>query len=658
MKKHISLWLFMFYSLIILPAASFATVTHTVRSGFDINWYFHTDLTSSYPRMGSFNGYWKDFNSDGLPDYLLTVRKTDNRDYRIFSINASPTGAAKTYAADKLASRDMNSTANTFVIDSIRVVPYTDASADGELYVVGTDSPDVTDPDYSYTKLIFKKLNKNNTSLPTIDAATFEILVNDDYAPHWQWLSWSYNGDNFPDIIVYNKRLNASNKFVVTIYDGTNGTQIWSKEFAKDVNDPGTGALSGTIGVPLFSVYYMGEGSFGSVPSDYDGDGVPEFLPVYTYSKDGETPGLYSTFSNYTILCSDGDLWTGYTGWVGIGEILNTPLGYYPSFVGDFNKDTYQDVVFRLSMSADPSAPYFKGYDVKNKTLLFNSTNSDFVSPSNIMNLSYMPTLDDSYIHTDVNGDTWNDMAIFHLAPAIGDPSFGVFNGYDGNGADKGEKMWFQSTSSYNQIWYPVGDFNGDGLSDYGFLNNPESPNTVQNGKITWKVGHCHIGPSTYTMGREFDYHVPYSFTYDDGTDDFLAISYGHSFAGDIDGDGSDDYMLNCYYNHDAGDDGVTDHTATEILFYDHDSGSGTPPVTAEIEIASDEDIQGAGAFMTAYRMDTDDYVDNNQDGKANDGIIASSDRFVYSVSFNANVTPPPKPSTISPILLLLLEGE
>jgi hypothetical protein len=50
--------------------------------------------------------------------------------------------------------------------------------------------------------------------------------------------------------------------------------------------------------------------------------------------------------------------------------------------------------------------------------------------------------------------------------------------------------------------------------------------------------------------------------------------------------------------------------------------------------------------------------VDNNQDGKANDGIIASSDRFVYCVSFNANVTPPPKASTISPILLLLLEGE
>jgi hypothetical protein len=145
----------------------------------------------------------------------------------------------------------------------------------------------------------------------------------------------------------------------------------------------------------------MGEGSFGSVPNDYDGDGVPEFLIHYTYSKDG-TSG-YSTFTNFTILCSDGDLWTGYTGWVGIGEILNTQLGYYPSFVGDFNKDTYQDVVFRLAMSADPSAPYFKGYDVKNKTILFNSTNSDFVSPSNIMNLSYMPTLDDSYIHTDVN---------------------------------------------------------------------------------------------------------------------------------------------------------------------------------------------------------------------------------------------------------------
>lgn len=658
MKKHISLRLFIFCSLIISPAASFATVTHTVRSGFDINWYFHTDLTSPYPRMASFNGYWKDFNSDGLPDYLMTVRKTGNRDYRIFSIDASPTGAAKTYAADKLAYRDMNSTANTFVISSIRVVPYTDGSTDGELYVAGTDSPDVTNPDASYSKIIFKKLDKSSTSLPTINADTFEIPLDDDYAPHWGWLSWSYNGDNFPDIIVYNKRLNASNKFVVTIYNGTNGTQIWSKEFSKAANDPGTGALSGLIGVPLFSVYFMGKGSFGTVPNDYNGDGTPEFLPVYYYSKDGSTTGSYSTFSNYTILCSDGDFCSGYSGWEEIGVISNTYPGYSPSFVGDFNKDTYQDVVFLLSMSADPIAPYFKGYDVKNKNLLFNSTNSDFDSPSDIMGLYYMPTLNDSFIHNDVNGDTWNDMAIYHFMATMGDPSFGVFNGYDGGGGDKGRKMWFQSTSSYNQIWYPVGDFNDDGLSDYGFLNNPESPNTLQNGKISWQVGHCHIGPSTYTMGREFDYHVPYSFSYSAGTDDFLAISYGHSFKGDIDGDGSDDYMLNCYYNHDAGDNGVIDHTATEILFYDHDSSSGTPPVTAEIEIASDEDIAGAGAFITAYRSDTDVYVDNNQDGKANDGIIACSDRFVYSVSFNESSTPPTTSATISPLLLLLLEGE
>ena len=105
----------------------------------DLNWYYLTETATGYTNFWSVPGYFKDYNSDGLEDYLMGLKDKTNGNVRIMSLNSAVTGALKTYS-HKVAGRDITAVANTFVPLHFNVVHISNSGTEGDLWVIGTNA--------------------------------------------------------------------------------------------------------------------------------------------------------------------------------------------------------------------------------------------------------------------------------------------------------------------------------------------------------------------------------------------------------------------------------------------------------------------------------------------------------------------------------------
>ncbi len=615
-----------------------ATIQYSVESGLDLNWYYLTENATGYTHFWSVVGYYKDYDGDGIEDYLMGLKDKTNGNVRIMALDTSATGGVKTYS-DKIAGRDITAVANTFVPLHFNLVHLYNSTNEGDLWVIGTNATDKTNASQAFTKFIFWKLNKSNTSFPT--ETTFEISANSELSPTVGWLGYSYDNDDYPDILIYNTLPNANNKFWVGCYSGADGSTIFSKEFDRNADDTGTST---------FYVIKLSHGISGKPTGDYNGDNVPELLLNYSYYYiEMEPTPMLRCKTHVAVITKNGNFLSPYSGWELVVDLENEMIGYGCSPVGDFNKDNCTDAVFFNTFPMTDTSPVFFGYDLKNKTRLFTADNSDIGTGSELHNHFGFPAYDSSYNHIDINGDSWLDLALYQLVSSTGSEiNFGMFNGYDGGGADKGRKIWFATLPDYNCAYYPSGDFDDNGLADFGLTYNPSEPGSATSGQITWDIGQAYAAASSYSVGKEFSYNLPYSFSYSSADDSFIANTNQHHTIGDIDGDGSEDYLLIFNYNCDKGDDGSMDNGAAVLYAYDNTAGTGDPPTTAEMIVTSDEDITMASFFQFAQRIDTQEWVDNNDDGSLNDGILMNLNRFLFCVSYKgtpAVPTPTPTPT-------------
>ena len=80
---------------VLLKTWAFASLEYELRQGLTLNWYFE-NADPAWPSTVE-AGYFHDFNSDGLPDYLIHQSNNTKQD-RIFCLDTSKADAPKTFA--------------------------------------------------------------------------------------------------------------------------------------------------------------------------------------------------------------------------------------------------------------------------------------------------------------------------------------------------------------------------------------------------------------------------------------------------------------------------------------------------------------------------------------------------------------------------------
>ena len=632
MRKSVSFVLAVVFLMVVFP--SHATVTIDLRKGLGLNWYFHNQSTK-YTNQNFEIGYYRDYNGDGLPDYLLCLKDSDTEDWRLFALNTSPTGLEKTYAADKTAGRDFTAQLGVFV-PYVLWTPFDHTQDSQDLVIVGTDQASAA-PGAAYTQFRFKRLNKTSTTFP--DEATWAINTDSAYSPQVYWPDLSFNSDTYPDFIIYNSEPNATGKFVITAYNGLTGAQLWTKTLSLDPEDTGAG-FGLSMGLPMLSVSSLplAQGASG----DFDGNGKVELFLYYTFGK-GDFMSSYSMVADIVLLNpADGGFVSPYTStWTRVREAQSSFSAPGPINVYDLNKDGYVDMILAnmVSMST-PLQPVVEGYDLRNRVSLFKTTSADFgTTPADLGGFMPAPQMSFNPMKpADANGDGYMDLDVYQaMDTSVGNTGIrvGLFNAYAGGTADKGRKMWLKTFSGFDQAFWCLNDFDGNNLSDFVLLKNPAAPNSVTAGQVTWHVANTAVTPSDMTLGKEFNYSTPHSFSWNAATDEFSAYSFYCAYFGDVDGDGQNDTSLCTACGFDKDGDGTTDLSYGCIVIYDNTPGAQAPDHTAEMAIkVQSEDWVPMSIMTFANTLSPSHPVDNNKDGSANDVVVLNS-QMVLSLSFD-----------------------
>jgi hypothetical protein len=614
---------------------SHATVTIDLRKGFGLNWYFH-NTSDKYTNPNFQMGYYRDYNGDGLPDYLLCLKDSDTEDWRLFALDTAPTGE-KTYPADKTAGRDFTAQPGVFV-PYVLWKPFDHTQDSQDLVIVGTDQASAA-PGASYTQLKFKRLDKTSTTFP--DEATWTINTDSAYSPELYWPDLSFNSDSYPDFIIYNSVPNASGKFVITAYNGLTGAQLWTKTLDLDSEDTGAG-FGFSMGLPILAVSTLPLESSQDASGDFDGNGKVELFLSYTFGK-GNFMSSYSMVADINLLNpADGSFVSPYTStWTRVRDASNVSSAPGTINAYDLNKDGYVDMILANMVSTStPPQPVVEGYDLKNRVSLFKTTSSDFgTTPADSSGFMSAPQMSFNPMKpADANGDGYVDLDIYQemdTSMSRTGVRVGLFNAYAGGTTDKGRKMWLKTFSGFDQAFWCLNDFDGNNLDDFVLLKNPAAPNTVTAGQVTWHVANTAVTPSDMTVAKEFNYSTPHSFSWNAATDKFHAYSGHCAYFGDVDGDGQNDTSLCTACDFDKDRDGTTDLAYGCIVIYDNTPAAQAPDYTAEMAIkVENEDWIPMSGMTSAYTLSPSQPVDNNQDGSAND-VVVLNDQMVLSLSFD-----------------------
>ena len=607
-----------------------AAMDYDLISGLDLNWYFENDNTT-WERFGS-QGYFHDYNSDGLEDYLFFQRDTGNQS-RLFCIDTSNSPDPKTYADDKTAWRVFDWVEGTFIPRALYFKKKHGETRTPDLVLRGRDKTD------DYTKIMFRRLNETNDKFPT--EKSWEHSVNSDYVPTVRWSESDFNGDDYPDYIIYNYKHDDAGKFFIGCYNGLDGSEIWSVELDKAADDQGVsipGYTSSNI-----QVMVAGSSGEGYANGDFDGNGKPEVVVYYTFMfMDIEDPMAgYFSRGLVQVLKSDGSFYySGGDWWTVYDYNIMIPLAGSTSW--DYNGDDYVDFhLLNTGVGSDFSIPVLQTFDLKNKTGLFSTTNSDFGDVLEDVTMYYpMPVLSPGdHPYSDFDGDGYMDIVFTRMTPMMEqDVSFGVFHGYAGGGADAGRKIWLTDQPDYNYCLYGVNDWNGDGFLDHFLASIPGEPGASN---IQWDIKLPYLGEADAGEHKTFSYAFPYEHGWNASEDSFSAQTISAGLMGDVDGDGQKDTECSLAAYIDNGDDNTTDFALNRVHVFDNTPSDQDPDITAEMEVTvTGEDINIASAVLTAYDNYKEQYIDQNGDGSPND-IVVTNQRVVFALSFQYAPEPP-----------------
>jgi len=635
-------------AFLLAPTAE-ATLSVIKRDKFDLNWFFRN--TSTKYTVSGFTGFYRDYNNDGLPDYLMCLRDLQTGDWRMFTLNTASTGGEKLFPTHRTAGRDITAQFGVFMPDTL-FTPYAPSMDVPDLVVVGTNDITTNSTYSQFTKFIFWRLNKANPSWPT--EATWSIDVVSSDTPQVYWPDVSFDGDEYPDFIIYNMYANANKQFTISCYNGLNGARIWSRTLALDPQDPGTGisfiggvpSKSGgarPMGFPLLNVYVLPHRPEHGVVGDFDGNGKSEIFLHYAFGR-GSIFTTYSMTSDINLLNSGGNFVSPYTAsWTRLREVLQT-LGPLAVIVTtDYNRDSYVDLLLLSLGMGTPPPPVFEGYDLKNRRFLFNAVNSDFgTAPEDFYDYFAL----DEYSHygsrpTDVNRDGWSDLLVYRQYGAPPDMPLrvGVFNAVGGFGSLKGRKMWLRQFDTFNRVFPLVNDFNGDNLMDYALVREPDTPDSPTVGQVTFRIANTAVSATGITLGKQFTYSPAHTYPWSPGSDAFTASTHMMFYPGDVDGDRQKDTLVCMASGFDAGNIGGWDLSYGYVLLYDNTPGLTPPPTTAELQFrVQSEDWIPYPVVMYAFLMHGLGIVDSNRDGYANDIVVHVASKAVYSMSFQYRV--------------------
>jgi len=631
------------FALVLLAGPTVeATLILTKKDNLDLNWYFH-NTSIQYTGMDMSVGYYYDYNSDGLFDYLLVLKDPKAHNWRIFTLNTMPTGGAKTYSADKTAGRDIAAQPGVFVPDVLHH-PIAPSMEYPDLVVVGTNQP--ANQSY-YTKFIFWRLNKADKSFPTETTWAIDVVSTD--TPYVYWPNVSFNSDDYPDFFLCNSQPNENRQFVITCYDGRNGRPIWSRTLDSDPADPGTGIdfpFGAPRCLPTLTIDHLGGAAVQGVSGDFDNNGKPELFLYYTFGRGDFTSSILT--ANITLLDSSGKFLSPYSStWTRVYEMASAWIEPAASTNSDYNKDGYVDLMLvNMMVTTTPPPAVFEGYDLKGRRSLFKSVASDFgvTLPQDLDGFlvldewTYLP-----FRPADVNGDSWHDLIVYRSQgfASLGTPlRVGIFNAYAGGGAQKARKMWLTQFSNYNRAYGNVNDFNSDNLSDYLLVGDPDAPDSPTVGEVTWRLANTAVSAKGITLGKQFEYSAPYSFSWNATHDRFTAYSIMFYPMLDVDGDGQRDTCGQMACGFDDGKNSTWDLGYGYVFVYDNTPGPTPPPLTADLQIrVQGEDWIPTPGLFYAVDLTGNVLVDNNRDGYFND-VVVDAPKAVFSMSFAYRVMP------------------
>ena len=633
---------------ILISQTAEATLTIVKKDNLDLNWYFRNTSTK-YTASSPFVGYYRDYDNDGLPDYLVLLKDPVNRDWRLFALNTAPTGLEKLYPTHRTAGRDIAAQLRVFVPDMF-YTPEAPSMDSPDLVVIGTDDITTDSARSLFTRFIFWRLNKTNTAFPT--EATWTVNVTSSQEPRVYWPDVSYDGDDYPDFFVYNSRPNASRQFVLSCYNGRTGALIWTRIFYLDPQDPGTGITVGpsSFGLPQLDVSVLPHQPEHGIVGDFDANGKPEIFLHYTFGK-GTYPTSYSMTADINLLNSSGNFLSPYTAiWTRISQVNSVLSDPGTLTVTDYNRDGFVDLMLLFYMGGQ-TIPLFQGYNLKTRQFMFQSLASDFgTGPQDTS--GYLALDQYGYYSlrpTDANGDGWSDLDVYRSSgfPPNTPLRVGLFNAYAGGGSQKGRKIWLQQFDAFNRAYSNVNDFNGDSIEDYLLLRDPTEPSSPTAGLVTWRIANTATTRKGIALGKQFDYSPPHSFAWDPLKDSFDAFSGVFYRLGDIDGDGQRDTVGSVSCSFDAGKNGVIDLSYGHLFVYDNTPGLTPPPLTAELQFkVQGENWTPLPMLQYAYARAGKSFVDNDRDGYYNDVLISLS-QAIFSMSFRYHVIGgPPKIET------------
>ena len=446
-----------------------------------------------------------------------------------------------------------------------------------------------------------------------------------------QWPEYSLDGDDYPDFFIYNAIAPTDNRrFVLGLYNGQTGAQIWQKTLALDPGDTGSGypgiSLSNLIinELPLLPVGRIGNG-------DFDNDGKPEFYLYYTY---GKMAGGASYNTCITMLNASGNPLAPYPStWTKVGP-ANTAGPLLSATRADYDGDGYRDLVLiypHQTMAETVPVPVFMGYSLKKRTVLFQSTNSDFGSTAE--DASEFGTMEPCEFKRnapiDLSGDGKLDLTVYRHKGDLGPLQIGLFHGVGG----AGRKLWLSSPtafSNFDRAHMIANDFNYDNVDDFALVKNPTSPAAP-----TWTIANTALTKSGITLGKQFTYTS--SATGVQGVDqDFLASSTTIGPFGDMDGNGQRDTWAGLSWE--LADAGVTKRAGGSLILYN------TPPPSSSAAAArfaaldilvTNQDWYGAPMPGYAQTLNAYGYVDNDSD-KVKDDVVVQWDQAIFALNFKA----------------------
>lgn len=641
-----------FFLLSLLGAAALnapATLVVTGNNGFTQNWFFH-NTNAKYTEMLASHGYFKDFNKDGLPDYLVYLQDPVKLDTRLFFLDTKATGGEKFYPTNATAYRDFAALPGSLVPHTL-CTPRAPKMDSPDLVLVYSDQAKATAPatgfKSTFKTFTFNRLNQADKYL-TPNKAWAQPL---DFEADWvvQWLDFSYNADDYPDYLIYNCDLpnttNAAKRnFHIMCCDGLTGAIIWSVVLSQSADDnnmmqTGSGAVLPYSHLMVEALPMIQAPQAGT--ADFDKDGRPELLLYYTYKKMDITAAKISTMGKINLLDSKGHFCPGYSGvWTAIrqdDDYMATWPGVMP--MADFDNDGYRDLLLYNITTPKFPTQVIEGYSLKKRASLFKSNATDFG-----------PTAEDSnhfrvinayrfsnYAPLDINGDGYTDLILNRgqgpLGSVLSPARVGVFSGM-GSKPGPGRRIWsaMSSQPAYDQVLMSTNDFNLDDIVDVLLAKNPTTP-----ARPTWKLSTTAITKTGLTAGKQLTYTSTANSQIDLAKQNFMAMAFFFTGFGDVDNDGQRDTAGSLIWsvtNETSGNGGMSASGAS-ILIFDSTSGTTTPlSVTAsfDFKVTFEDKMMLVPMLQRALAANGYTYVDNNKNGLLDDVVIWNPG-VVYSLS-------------------------